>query len=202
MVEMVILSLIVGSLGIESLMISRWLKSQIKAQIQEEEEEEEILTRYESTDDNQDLKQALTVNGKPKPLTKDAHLMGWEFKIVRASRNLFRHPATFHRLCQEEAEQGWILLEKLDDHRVRFKRPVAMRDLFKSEVPRFDPYRTHYGSESHGWLWLGGLAFMIAMILPAFLGYILVSQHLNSSPISGEIPGLKSSPHSESTETK
>jgi len=38
---------------------------------------------------------------------------------------MFRDPVVLRQLCEEEAEAGWILLEKLDDHRVRFKRPMV-----------------------------------------------------------------------------
>jgi len=35
----------------------------------------------------------------------------WEFKIVRANRNVFRDSVVLQQLCEEEAEAGWILLE-------------------------------------------------------------------------------------------
>jgi len=38
------------------------------------------------------------------------------------------------RHLREEAEAGWILLEKLDDHRVQFKRPMALR---YTDTPEF-----------------------------------------------------------------
>ena len=46
----------------------------------------------------------------------------WEFKIVRAYRAVFAKPEAFKKLLSEEERAGWILLEKLDDNRVRFKR--------------------------------------------------------------------------------
>jgi hypothetical protein len=69
----------------------------------------------------------------------------WEFKIVRANLGVFRNPAALEKLVKEEAQAGWILLEKFDNTRVRFKRPVsARRDDYR--LPQgADPYRTQYG---------------------------------------------------------
>jgi hypothetical protein len=181
---MITWTLMLGSLGLEALFLSRWIYYE-QFKITKEEEEEEMLTPYESTEENSSSVNSMATNGTTKVTTKDSNLMGWEFKIVRASSDLFRNPAIFHRLCQEEAESGWILLEKLDDRRVRFKRPIAMGDMLKSETPRIDPYRSQYGPNGNWILWVGGAVFLMAMILPAFLGYALVSSTLkqsNSSP--------------------
>jgi len=181
MLEIVIWSLMVGSLGIEAAIAGGWLYRHQFVEMQQSEEEEEILTRYESKDDNITPTDRVQLNSNPKTSFNDSQLIGWEFKIVRAASDLFRNPAIFHRLCDEEAQVGWILLEKLDDRRVRFKRPIAMRDMERSELPRFDPYRSHYGSESNWLAWLGAIAFLAAMILPAFLGYALISSTLIKS---------------------
>jgi hypothetical protein len=69
----------------------------------------------------------------------------WEFKIVRANTNVFRSPATFNRLVEEEARAGWVLLEKFDDSRVRFKRPRSARQRDASLPAGVDPYRVRYG---------------------------------------------------------
>ncbi|HLO52233.1 MAG TPA: hypothetical protein VK211_27785 [Kamptonema sp.] len=181
MLEIVILSLMVGSLGIEAAIAGSWLYRYQFVEMQQSEEEEEILTRYESKDDNLAATDRAESNGNTKTSFNDSQLIGWEFKIVRASSDLFRNPAIFHRLCNEEAQVGWILLEKLDDRRVRFKRPIAMREIERSELPRFDPYRSHYGPGSNWLAWLGAIAFLTAMVLPAFLGYALVSTTLIKS---------------------
>jgi hypothetical protein len=69
----------------------------------------------------------------------------WEFKIVRANTAVFRNPAALEKLVREEAQAGWILLEKFDDRRVRFKRPIRAR-MNDSGLPSgVDPYRTQYG---------------------------------------------------------
>ena len=86
--------------------------------------EEEDMTRY-----------------TPEDLSGD-----WEFKIVRAEMPVFRKPEVLQQLLQEESVFGWQLVEKLDDMRVRFKRPAAARkrDLMLPEG--FDPYRSHFGA--------------------------------------------------------
>jgi hypothetical protein len=74
----------------------------------------------------------------------DAELQaGWEFKILRSNTAAFRKPAVFQKACTEEAAAGWVLVEKFDDQRLRFKRPVSARE--KDSSLDFDPYRTQYG---------------------------------------------------------
>jgi hypothetical protein len=69
----------------------------------------------------------------------------WEFKIVRANTGAFRNPAELEKLVKEEAQAGWILLEKFDNRRVRFKRPISARMNDSGLPPGVDPYRTQYG---------------------------------------------------------
>lgn len=151
---------------------------------EEEEEEEEILTRYESKIGT-DAADPQLHNGSAQSGSRDLRLLGWEFKIVRSNRDMFHNPAVLQRLCEEEAEAGWVLLEKLDDRRVRFKRPVALRDLIRAERLPFDPYRSHYGPSSRPLVILGAIAALTAIILPAYLGYALVSTTLSGSRSNG-----------------
>lgn len=69
----------------------------------------------------------------------------WEFKIVRASMGKFRKREEFENLLTEEAEFGWVLLEKLDDSRVRFKRHIKERSRDRMSGSERDPYRSIYG---------------------------------------------------------
>jgi len=74
----------------------------------------------------------------------DADLQGdWEFKIIRANTMAFKNPEVFRQVCAEEAKAGWTLVEKFDDSRLRFKRPVSARA--GDAGLDFDPYRTQYG---------------------------------------------------------
>jgi hypothetical protein len=108
-----------------------------------DEEEEEEMTRYTTED-----------------LDKN-----WEFKIVRSESGAFRKPEVFHNLLQEESLAGWELVEKLDNRRVRFKRPREARRRDTSLPPGYDPYRSLYGSATRR------TAILIAVaLITAFTG--------------------------------
>lgn len=181
MVEILIWSLMVGSLGLEAALAGVLVSHEQLAAGQKYDEEEEVLTRYESQEDNFNAPENAPSNGNPKSAPNPVNLKVWEYKIVRASSDLFRNPAIFHKLCREEEEFGWILLEKLDDRRVRFKRPIALRDAPRPNLPPFDPYRTHYGPLSNAMTAAAAIVFLSAMVLPAVLGYALVSTTLTRS---------------------
>jgi hypothetical protein len=98
----------------------------------------------------------------------------WEFKIVRSESRAFRRPEVMRALIEEEAQAGWVLLEKLDDGRVRFRRSkrAQARDIYLPEG--VDPYRTRYdrGSSSAtrtavmlGLLMLTGLGFGAFLVM-------------------------------------
>ncbi|MDX2255695.1 MAG: hypothetical protein NW214_09285 [Pseudanabaenaceae cyanobacterium bins.39] len=122
-VNAIIITTIILDVGIQSIIIDKIFRSK-QDKRRREEVEEENLTRYESN----------TSSDQPK---------GWEFKILRTSSGGFRSRRVLNKVCAEEAQAGWILLEKLDDHRLRFRRPIAARD--RDHQCRIDPYRTRYG---------------------------------------------------------
>src|SRR6476646_3767380 len=208
MLEITILSLFVGSLGAQAALLGNWLRWQEVVVGQQGEEDEEILTRYETKEDiaktgigsptaPRKTTNGQTINGAVKEAQRDPRLMGWEFKIVRASRDLFRDPVVFQQMCQEESEAGWIMLEKLDDRRVRFKRPIAMRDIIKAEFLNHDPYRCHYGPTANSTTWLSAIAALVAILLPAYLGYALVSMRFTKptvKPAATAVPGVQALP--------
>ena len=80
--------------------------------------------------------------------TQDDFQKDYEFKIVRSDSGAFRDPETLQKLVEEESRAGWVMLEKFDDGRVRFKRPRSARakDAFLPEG--VDPYRTQYGAHA------------------------------------------------------
>lgn len=111
------------------------------AAVQRMREEEEALTKYTKEDLNE----------------------GWEFKIVRS--NLAIKGEKFTRLCEEEAQNGWELVEKFDDTRVRFKRDITHRaDDYRASI---DPYRTKFGLNDGALVGivLGVCAVVIAVVL-------------------------------------
>lgn len=144
-----------------------------RSQMNEQAEEEEQLTG----DENLDLAGRID-----NAVRKDPRLSGWEYKIVRAERNIFRDPAVFSKLCAEEELAGWVLLEKLDNRRVRFKRPLALRTLVQAERLAFDPYRTEYGTAIGRRIWIA-IAFLAALVVPAYVGFTLVSRSLTNPSV-------------------
>lgn len=108
-------------------------------------EEEERMTRYNLDE----------VNGD------------WEFKIVRSATEKFKNPDVFRLMVEEESLSGWQLLEKLDNSRVRFKRPVSARKRDGMLPVGVDPYRTQYGISE------GRLGATIAVIVMLVTGIII-----------------------------
>lgn len=196
--EITLLSLLVGSLGLQAVTLGGWLRWR-QWGIQQVWEEEETLTPYESNDTVRVASPAPTgtatekKNGFGKP-PKDPRLVGWEFKIVRANREVFRDRKTFQQLCEEESQAGWILLEKLDDRRVRFKRPIALREIVNPDLLAIDPYRSHYGSAARPGVWLVAIVGLVLLVLPAYLGFMLVSATLNKQPANFSKPTRQNTP--------
>lgn len=165
-------------------------------QQRQSEQQEEEMTQYESKDP---IPSEPSQNGLTIEPPKDWRKLGWEFKIVRAKRNVFRNPTRLNRICVEEAEAGWVLLEKLDDRRLRFKRPMVLRELIKPETLKRDPYRCYYRSPVDLLaFWLGMILLLTAIIIPAHLGYTFVSKLLGQrrgpSPTLSPAPNLPASP--------
>mgnify|MGYP003961494219 FL=1 len=62
----------------------------------------------------------------------------WEYKIVRSESGTFRNPNVLAELVEDEALAGWEMLEKFDNRRIRFRRPVEARkrDAMLPEIGR------------------------------------------------------------------
>ena len=106
-----------------------WNKNLVMlAAIEEDEQralEEEEMTRY----------------------TREELQDDWEFKIVRSWRGDFRDPEVMKWLLEEENKFGWVMLEKLDDSRIRLKRPKSASDRDHRYIAQGeDPYKTTYGT--------------------------------------------------------
>jgi hypothetical protein len=94
---------------------------------------------------------------------------GWEFKILRANTMAFRDPQVLSQVCAEEAQSGWVLLEKFDDARLRFKRPRG-----SSAGPTIDPYRCHYGMSPGRYI---GLVLVMAILgVTAVIGVLAIGR--------------------------
>jgi len=112
-------------------------------------EEEEDMVRYTQDDLNND----------------------WEFKIVRSESGAFRKPEVLKTLLEEEARAGWVMLEKFDDSRIRFKRPHRARTRDALLPPGVDPYRTQYGISSTRIALLAVALMMLALLALGALGF-------------------------------
>lgn len=93
---------------------------------------------------------------------------GWEFKILRSSTAAFRNPERLRQAVEEESRNGWVLVEKFDNQRLRFKRPASARAAVGTPTPTpgIDPYRTTYGMS-------GGK--MVAMIMGSIFGTLALA---------------------------
>jgi len=153
-INAIIISTIILDVGIQSVIIDRIFRAK-QGNRRREEVEEENLTRYESN----------TSSDQPK---------GWEFKILRTSSGGFRSRKVLNRVCAEEAQAGWILLEKLDDHRLRFRRPIIARD--RDNQCKIDPYRTRYGISEMVETWTTIIVLLIIMSGAAVLGFAAMNR--------------------------
>ncbi len=90
----------------------------------------------------------------------------WEFKIVRSSTDAFRKPEIFQRVVEEETLAGWQLLEKLDNGRLRFKRPARARRRDAMLPEGIDPYRTQVGGANSQ-----AAMVILGVLMAAMLGF-------------------------------
>jgi hypothetical protein len=101
----------------------------------------------------------------------------WEFKIVRSETGVFRKAEVVQQLIEEEARAGWVLLEKLDNRRIRFKRPISARGRDMLLPKDVDPYRTTYGRRSAAPAALIGLT--LGLLVAGLLALFLTSGNLD-----------------------
>ncbi len=130
-----------------------------------QQEEEEMMTKYSDQELNEN----------------------WEFKIVRTNVRRFHKPEIFQSLLQEEAVAGWDLVEKLDDQRVRFKRPRTARRRDDRLPPGVDPYRTQYGRnvQISAAIIAGVVAFLLGMgVFVAIFFQRMAADPVTSAPAS------------------
>ncbi len=68
-------------------------------------------------------------------------LNGYEFKILRGYFPSFNKPEALRKALTEEAQNGWELLEKFDNNRIRLKRhkPNTIDAMIGTGL---DPYRS------------------------------------------------------------
>jgi multisubunit Na+/H+ antiporter MnhC subunit len=179
-VNALIISTIILDVGIQSLIIDRIFRAK-QGTKRREEVEEENLTRYESN-------------------TSSDQTKGWEFKILRTNSGGFRSRKVLNKVCAEESQASWILLEKLDDHRLRFRRPVTARD--RDHQCKIDPYRTRYGISEIVETWTTIIVLLIIMSSAAVLGFVAINKFfgdwqtrgVQNAPRSGDNNAIRQPP--------
>jgi hypothetical protein len=97
----------------------------------------------------------------------------WEFKIVRSESGAFRKPEVLRKLIEEEARAGWVMLEKFDDRRVRFKRSRSSRTRDALLPPGVDPYRTRYGAPTAQYAMLASIVIGLVVAGLGLLAFLL-----------------------------
>ena len=90
----------------------------------------------------------------------------WEFKIVRSATGAFSKREKIEQVVAEESVAGWVLVEKFDDNRLRFKRPASAKRNDFNLPPHVNPYRTNIGMSE------AGLAFTIMGIMALVGGLV------------------------------
>ena len=93
---------------------------------------------------------------------------GWEFKILRSAGGEFKRPERMREILSEEAQAGWVLVEKFDNTRVRLKRPAEARRN-DAHLP-FDPYRTDYGRTENE-----RAMIIVAIVMGLVVGVLLLA---------------------------
>lgn len=90
----------------------------------------------------------------------------WEFKIVRSATGAFGKREKIEQIAAEESVAGWVMVEKFDDNRLRFKRPASAKRNDFNLPPHVNPYRTTIGMGE------AGLAFTIMGVMVLVGGLI------------------------------
>ena len=129
-------------------------------------EEEEDMARYTQDDLNND----------------------WEFKIVRSESGAFRKSEVLKKLIEEEARAGWVMLEKFDDRRIRFKRSRRARTRDALLLPGVDPYRTRYGSPTTRYAMLATMVLGLVALGVGVVAFLMAGD--TAAPIEWTVVGV------------
>jgi hypothetical protein len=187
MIEAAILSLIFLDVGILAVSVGRAFK---KFQPTQALDEEETFNSFQNNFDynsqinsmNEPANRGANHNAQTKPeqpspnFGSDSDSWQWEFKIVRGSANGFRGREALSYVCEQERMAGWILLEKLDNQRLRFRRPIAARKI--DHLCRQDPYRTYYGMPPELSSLISLLVVLALLGIPAYWGFSFILKQL------------------------
>lgn len=91
---------------------------------------------------------------------------------MRSGSPIFRKSEILLQIREEEALAGWSLLEKLDDYRVRFKRPASAAKRDDRLPAGIAPYRTQIGGSAV----VPVLGLSIGIVVVVFVGLLVFSR--------------------------
>lgn len=120
--------------------------------------------------------------------TQDDLNNDWEFKIVRSDTAAFRKPEVLRKLVEEEARAGWVMLEKFDDRRIRFKRPRSARTRDALLPPGVDAYRTRYGAPSAQYAILATMVMGLVALGVGVAAFLMTGD--TGAPIGWTVVGI------------
>lgn len=191
MMETAILSLIFLDVGLLAVLLGKAAKQfQPLKQITEKIDEEEtflsgeiLINDPQINPMNEPTNRAANhtdqpEQSKPEQLSPDSGIWLWEFKIVRGSINGFRGFEALKYVCEQEKQAGWILFEKLDNQRLRFRRPIGARKL--DHLCRQDPYRTYYGMPPELSSLISLLVVLALLGIPTYWGFGFIRKQLST----------------------
>ncbi|MDX1978600.1 MAG: hypothetical protein SFT94_13080 [Pseudanabaenaceae cyanobacterium bins.68] len=186
MIETVILSLIFFDVGMIAVLAGKASKrferlSLAQGRAEEIELEIELLINLAMQQANGKFMgqpSQVSVNLLPNPVDLEMLPEIWqsEFKIVRSSTNGFRGKDSLRYVCEQEAKAGWVLWEKLDNQRLRFRRLIAARQF--DHLCTQDPYRTYYGMPPEVSSLLSLLAVVVLLVVPSYWGFTFIRNQL------------------------
>jgi hypothetical protein len=90
----------------------------------------------------------------------------WEFKILRSPAGVFAKRKKVDQAVADESLAGWVLVEKLDDNRLRFKRPASAKQNDYLLPEHINPYRTELKINIVGFVFtmFGMVAGIVALV--------------------------------------
>lgn len=100
------------------------------------------------------------------PMTNDTQ---FEYKIMRTAWGTFKSAARLQAVLEEEAPAGWDLFEKLDDRRLRLRRPIQCREQDAERTQ--DPYRIWAGPSENAL----GILVVSAIVTLMVVGFIVAA---------------------------
>jgi hypothetical protein len=99
----------------------------------------------------------------------------WEYKTVRAPNGEFGQPEHLRAVIRQERHAGWIMVEKINDWQVRFRRSQDAYLWDDKLPPTVDPYRTVYTlSDQANWLHVLIMAAGIMFVIFAMVILVMV----------------------------